>query len=50
MVGHNRTATTELVYRHFAAERLEPAAHIAGRQLSQRLEADVLQQRLSASR
>src|SRR6185437_15859676 len=32
--------------RHFAAERLEPSAHIAGRQLPQRLEADVLQQRL----
>ena len=32
--------------RHFAAERLEPSAHIARRQLPQRLEADVLQQRL----
>jgi hypothetical protein len=32
--------------RHPVAERLEPSAHIAGRQLPQRLGADVFQQRL----
>jgi len=44
--GEGSPGELQVPGRHRVAERLEASAHIAGRQLSERFQADVLQQRL----